>query len=174
MDPFFDIDIPRIERSAEAAIKRTKLFRDRLSMSKRVHEEHPELGPVYEGTLFHFDPSQIVRFLKFLGNGNVSRKEKEAMRQAANILTGLLDKGECLLPHCKDYNRRYPCSCYAGRNPQRCAKVKAYKEKKHAEHAECQGCGHQFSYGDGSLRCSVKRNSDRPENCPKIRDKVEQ
>lgn len=149
-DPFFEIDIPRLERSFAAAVKRAPLRRG------------------------HFvKPSDIGWFFAFLGNGHPSRKEKEDMRKAAHILTNLLDKSQCYRTHCKDWSSHYPCNCQAGKNPKRCPELKAYLEKKHANHAECEGCKNRSGkYSDVTFWCNVKRNADRPENCPKMKKEV--
>lgn len=147
MDPFFDIDIPRLERSFEAAKKR---------------------APLRRGS--HANPKEIGWLFAFLGNGNVSREEKNAMRKAAHIMTMLLDKSQCGLNHCEKWSSRHPCNCYDGKNPKRCPKVRAYNEKKHANHEECDGCKHRSGrHPNGQYWCQVKRNADRPENCPKVK-----
>jgi hypothetical protein len=146
-DPFFEIDIPRLERSIVAAQKRAPLRRGASAKADQV------------GWLF-----------AFLGNGNVSREEKSAMRKAAHILIKLLDKSQCPRTHCKDWSSQFPCNCLAGKNPKRCPELKSYIAKKHANHPECKGCkSRSGKYSDGQYWCQVKRNADRPEGCPKVK-----
>lgn len=147
-DPFFAIDIPRLERSLTAAIKR---------------------APFRSG--HHINPSEIGWFFAFLGNGHPSREEKTSMRKAAHILINLLDKSQCPRTHCKHWGSLHPCNCCANKNPKRCSDLKAYLEKKHANHIECVGCeSRSGEYADGTYWCNVKRNADRPGNCPKVQN----
>jgi hypothetical protein len=179
MDPFYSIDIPRITRSAEAAIRRSKTFRDRLNLHKRCRERYPEhtTEPLDENDLFPFAPSEVGRFLEFLDGMVREREEKAELRHAVNIMITLLDPCSCHLSHCEHCWRGAPMSCIAGKNPRTCPKAAAYRDKKSADHEECQACQHRVDFYRGGKRtffkgynCNVKRNADRPANCPKAKE----
>lgn len=176
-DPFYCIGIPRIERSAEAAIRRSKVFRDGIKFDKECREKYPELAekPLDESNRFPFSPKDVGKFLAFLGDTTKEREEKEQLRSAVFTLTCLLDPTQCQISHCNHNHSSYPMNCGEGRNPRVCPKAKDYREKKSADHEECKMCSHRAEpYGHSTkrsffagYRCNAKSNAERPENCPK-------
>lgn len=178
-EPFYDIDIPRIERSAEAAIKRSGTFKKHMKLEQELRAKYPDSckEPLDESRHFPFSPFHIANFLVFLEGMVQERKEKEKLRHAVGILISLLDPCECWLSHCEHCHGSAPMNCMAGKNPRTCPKAKAYREKKSADHDECLTCifrqraniyDSKRSFFKG-YRCDVKRNADRPANCPKVK-----
>lgn len=179
-DPYFDIDIPRVLSSAEAAIRRTRSFTSSLSFHKSFHEKHPEPDqkPFDEQTLFPFRPSDVGRFLRFIEGLAGARADKANLRKAVHILIGLLDPCSCWISHCKHNHGSAAMNCMDGKNPRRCPKAAQYRAKKEANHEECAACSlretraysGKRSFHQGHL-CMARRNADRPANCPKVTSK---
>jgi hypothetical protein len=166
-------------RSSEAAIRRSKTFRARLKREKDYRKRFTEnaQGPLVEARLFPFSPGDVGKFLEFLAGMVRESGEKNRLREAIGIMVSLLDPVSCWLTHCEHCWSSAPMNCTAGKNPHTCPKANAYREKKNADHAECQPCQYRTSLNPDIVKrgffkgyfCEAKRNSDRPQYCPKLK-----